>query len=132
MWGIGPNAGVDTTWYLGKSFFISGLFSASALYSYFRVNEASIVTTHPEESLFLTEKYHRFIPNLQWRLGLGWNRYFKNKQQRVDVGLAYEALYYFRLNQMLGLNEFQNTIRAQSISEDISMYGVTFNIQYSF
>ncbi|MEI8300449.1 MAG: Lpg1974 family pore-forming outer membrane protein [Chlamydiota bacterium] len=132
MWGIGPNAGIDTTWYLGKNFSILGLFSVSTLYSYFRVNEKSIVTTHPELSLQLTEKHHRFIPNLQWRLGLGWNRYFSNRQRRVDLSLAYESLYYFRLNQMFTLSEFQNTFRAQGLSEDISMYGVTFNFQYSF
>ncbi len=132
MWGIGPNAGIDSTWYLGKNFFISGLFSASALYSYFRVNQTSTVTTHPESSLLLTEKNHRFVPNLQWKLGLGWNRYFSNKQRRIDLSLAYEALYYFRLNQMFALSEFQNTFRAQGLSEDVSMYGVTFNAQYCF
>ena len=132
MWGIGPNIGLNTSWYLGKDFSITGLFCASTLYSYIRSFETSLVSAHPELSLQLSDKQHLFLPNLQWRLGLGWNRYFCQKTRRLDINLAYEALYYFRLNQMLFLTKFQNTFRTQNISEDVSLYGVSLKLLYSF
>lgn len=132
MWGIGPKIGVDTTWYLKNGMHVFGLFSGSLLYSYFDVYQDSNVTPSDALDLYMVEQKHRFIPTLQVSLGLGYSRYLRDKQNYLVVRLGYETSYYYRANQTLSLQEFNNTFRFTNISDDISMYGVTLSAKLYF
>ncbi|PCI92753.1 hypothetical protein COB11_06650 [Candidatus Aerophobetes bacterium] len=132
FWGIGPKAGIDTTWFLNSGFHIYGLVSTSLLYSYFEVEQFSKLTPTENFDFLMKEKKHRFIPNIQFNLGLGYSRFIRQKRNYLEFRLGYETLYYFSANQMLQLREFNGTFRFDNMSEDISMYGVTFQAKLFF
>ena len=132
MWGIGPQVGIDTDWYIGCGFHGFGLFSASLLYSYFHVKQDSFITNAPDSILFIRQKNHRFIPNMDLNLGIGWSTYLNQQKNYLEIKLGYEAQYYWRLNEMLSLYEFKNSIRMQNIAEDVALYGVTLQVKVFF
>lgn len=132
MWGMGPQVGIDTNWYIGKGFHGFGLFSTSLLYSYFQVKQDSFITISQDNDLFITQKNHRFIPNIDLNLGIGWSSYLNDKKNYLEINLGYEAQYYWRLNEMLSLYELRDSIRMQNIAEDIAIYGVTLEVKVFF
>lgn len=132
MWGIGPKVGIDSTWYLKNNLHVFGLFSGSLLYSYFDVYQDSNLTPSDNLDFYMMEQKHRFIPTLQLSLGLGYSTYLREKQNFLVVRLGYETCYYYRANQTLSLQEFNNTFRFTNVSDDISMYGVTLSAKLYF
>lgn len=132
MWGIGPQAGIDSNWYIGKGFHGFGLFSASLLYSYFHVKQDSFITSNQDNNLSVSQKNHRFIPNMDLNLGLGWSSFLNEKKNYLEINLGYEAQYYWRLNEMLSLYEFKDSFRVQNIAEDVAVYGVTLEVKLFF
>lgn len=132
MWGMGPQLGIDTNWYLGRGFHGYGLFSASLLYSYFQVKQDSFVSSFNNMGLFIRQRNHRFIPNMNFNLGLGWSSYLNQQKNYLEIKLGYEAQYYWKLNEMLTLYEFNSSIRTQNIAEDVAMYGVTLQVKVFF
>lgn len=132
VWGIGPKAGFESSWYLNHGFNVFGLFSASLIYGYFQVEEDSKITPTSENDFIIRDSFHRFIPNVQFYLGLGYGTYFKDDRYFLDLKLGYECQYYWRMNQMISLQRFDNSYRYANISEDVSLHGVTLKIKLSF
>lgn len=132
FWGIGPKAGIDTTWHLYNGLQLYGNVAGSLLYSYFKVEEYSILTPTRDHDFLMKDKKHLFVPNIQFNLGIGYSSFIREKRNYISFRLGYETLYYFRANQMLNLTEFNNTFRFDNMSEDVSMYGVTFSAKLYF
>jgi len=132
MWGIGPEVGLDTTWYVGKGCHVNGLCTASILYSYFNVKQHSYTTPSEAFNVFLSDKHHQFVPNMQCALGLGWSRFLNDKKNYLSFDINYETQYYWQMNQTLFLYEFKDTFRVQNMSADIAFYGVSAQIKLFF
>lgn len=132
LWGIGPKAGFDSTWYLDHGFNVFGLFTASLVYGYFDVEQSSEVSLSNEDSFRIQDTFHRFVPNIQFCLGLGYGKYILQNRYYVDAKLGYEGLYFWRANQMMNLQRFNDSFRYESLSEDVSMHGVTLKLQVVF
>jgi hypothetical protein len=132
MWGIGPQLGMDTHWYIGNGFHGFGLFSASLLYSYFQIKQDAFVTPSEAMDLFIRQSMHRFIPNMNLSLGMVWSRYLNQKKNYLELSLVYETQYYWKLNETFTLYQFNDSLRTQNSREDVALYGVTFQINFFF
>lgn len=132
VWGIGPQAGVNTQWYLGGGCHVTGLFSASLLYSYVQAKQHSYVTPSSGMDFFVTQKNHQFIPNMQCNVGLGWSRFLNESKNYLVLDVNYETQYYWHLNQTLSLYEFKDTFRVEQAAADIALYGVTVRVKVFF
>ncbi len=132
MWAIGPKAGFDSNWYLGNGFEVFGLFTASLIYGYFQVSEESKVTPSSSQDFSIRDRFHRFVPNVGFYLGLGYGSYFYDNKCFIDLKLGYECQYFWRANQSLRLQTFNNSYRYDNLSEDLSIHGVTFKLGIAF
>ncbi len=130
-WGIGARAGINSKWHLGDGWYLGGLFSAALLYGFFDIEHREKVTPNRQDRISLEDNKHRFIPMVQWRFGLGYGSYFNQKENYIDVGIAYEGMYWWRQNQMIKVYEY-TALRYDNFSEDLSMHGITFSARLYF
>lgn len=132
LWGMGPKAGFESTWYLNKGFNIFGSLSASLVYGYFQIKEDSSVTPTTNYNFIIKDKFHRFVPNVQFFLGLGYGSYIKEERYFVNLTMGYECQYYWRANQMVNLQRFNDSYRYENLSEDVSFHGAVLKLHVVF
>lgn len=131
FWGIGVQSGVNSKWHLDQNFYLGGLLSGAILYGFFDIEHNEKVTPSSNSSIRLDDNKHRFMPTVQWRLGLGYGTYFNQKEYYLDVGIFYEGIYWWRQNQMIKVYEYM-ALRYDNVSEDVSMHGLTFSARLYF
>lgn len=131
FWGLGPRAGVNSKWYLTNGFSVVGNIAGSLLYGYYKVQHEENDTGSLSHSIDLTGNMHRFCPNAQMFLGLGYDKYIYNDKQHIGVSLGWEIQYYWRVNQMIASEDYQ-VLKYSRYSEDAAMYGVTLDIRWDF
>lgn len=132
FWGLGPRAGVNSKWHLGKSFSIFGNIAAAVLYGKFDVDHRERFSAVEDRRIKLSANRHAFSPNLQMQLGLRYDGYFKNNKHHLGIGLGYEAQYWWRQNQILKINDDRNVIKYDRYSEDVNIYGLTLDVTWDF
>ncbi len=125
-WGIGLRGGVNSKWHLLDGWYFGGLFSGAILYGFYDIEHREKVTPSPRDKIHLEDNKHRFVPMVQWRLGIGHGRYFNQKEYYLDLGVYYEGMYWWRQNQMLRVYEY-SALRYDNYSEDLTMHGLTFS-----
>lgn len=131
FWGIGPRAGITTRWHLGDNFHIHGTADGALLYGFFDVEHREKLSNDNTQRIDIEDNKHRFSPTVHMQFGLDWGRYINPKQNYINLSVSYEAQYWWSQNQMLRTYEF-NAHRFESISEDMSLHGVTFSVQLHF
>lgn len=130
-WGLGLRGGVNSTWHLGEGFYLHGLFAGALLYGYFDIDHREKLTANPYDTIKLEDNKHRFIPTVQWRMGIGYGIYLSEKKYFIEIGIAYEGQYWWSLNQMINIYEY-NAYRYDNLSDDVSMHGITFMGRWYF
>ncbi len=131
FWGIGPELGIGSNWYIGNGFYVEGDLAASFVYGLFDVTYKDKISPSDTTFVNLKQQFHQFSPIMQFSLGLGWGTYVNQCKQFIDVSLAYEGEYWFRQNQTIQV--FSSTLsRYQNVSEDISMHGATLSVKVHF
>jgi hypothetical protein len=131
FWGIGPEMGVDSKWYLCNGFSIFGAASGSLLYGYFKVYHEEEHSADEDNYVSISAPLHRFVPNAQISLGLAYDRYFNDDKQHFGATLGWETIYYFRANQFIQLTDASSR-RYAHVSEDVSFQGVTLHLRLDF
>lgn len=127
--GTGARLAFGTQWHLiyGLSFLMNG--GGSLLYGKYEVKHTEILT--PMSSIHLHGNTHLFSPQVDFSLGLGWDLYTKG--YHFGISLNYEALYLWRQNQALQLDDtVQNRLQVVRYADDITFYGVTFKAKLEF
>lgn len=154
FWGVGPQAGIDTSLYLGDGFSIIGEVAGSILYGFFKTSmKQDFPITNQDHSISTLNKvkhrFHRFVPFVQIFLGLKWHTYLNNHRQFLQLKAGYEAQYYWSINQMLttgevlsnsgGVRQGEQAVNLLGsrtaftpISEDLSLYGITGEVRLDF
>lgn len=130
-WGIGLRGGIESKWHLGQGVYLQGLFAGALLYGFFTIDHREKLTPSLEEKVKLSDNKHRFIPTIQWRMGIGWGRSFHKRKYYLNIGAAYEGMYWWRLNQMIKIYEY-NAYRYDNFSDDLSMHGFTLMARWYF
>jgi len=130
-WGVGTKGGVNTRWFIGNGWHIDALIAGALLYGYFDIEHCERVTPSPLDHIKLEDNKHRFVPMIQWRLGLSWGSYFNRKQNYLNLSAAYEGMYWWRQNQMLKIYEY-TAVRYDNFAEDLSMHGLTLSVKLYF
>lgn len=110
-WGIGARTGVNSKWHLLDGWYLKGMLSGAVLYGFFDIEHREKVTPSQEDRIKIDDNKHRFVPMVQWQFGIGWGTYFNQKENYLDLGIAYEGMYWWRQNQMLKVYEYSSKIR---------------------
>lgn len=144
FWGLGPQIGINSKWFLGNRFSLFNDLAGSILYGYFQTNYRESIP--PDNVQFSygkiiknRSKYHRFVPYIRLYAGLGWERYLNCDKQHIALKFGYEVQYYWRANQMSQIEDTSNPagsfslrILSQQLSEDVMLYGFTSEFRLDF
>jgi len=149
IWGIGPEVGTHFSWFLCNQFSITATAEAALVHSYFKVRHKAEYFVSPvgfpsvSSEALLHGSIHSFIPYGRLLLGFGWDKTFYEDTKTLSLSLSYEVNYFWRASQMLNQKTsdpspisitFAESTRLliSRFAEDLQLYGVTFQVQYSF
>lgn len=137
FWGIGPKAGLDTSWALfcGISFY--GNIDASILYGRFDLKQSEVVRltglNNPITYLDIDHNnYHLSRVNLDLEIGLKWECLLFSNCCNLLIQAGWENLYFFGQNQFM---RFQTTTFPginTSNQGDLSYQGLTLKASLTF
>ncbi len=133
FWGIGPRAGLEGSWFLGRHFSLFGAINGALLWGQFetkdieRTRAVGISITQVD----IKDNFHRLVPNAQLATGIGWDSNIANDRFHLGIRLAYEFQYWWRQNQFL--NEEQILFFGlQHESRDMTLNGATLDVRFDF
>lgn len=130
--GVGPKLGFDSKWYLGHKFSVFGNISTALVYGHFDVSHQEYYSLLEDTNeISLNGDTNRFAPNSVYELGLSYDTYLNDNKQHLSLALGFEGQYWFRVNQMLKIDDFA-VLKFERFSEDVSFHGVTFKIRLDF
>lgn len=137
FFGLGPRAGAYTNWHICNCFSVFGNVTAALLYGNFDVlhkNDYSRLKCL--NAIKLVDKFHAFIPNLEFQIGVQFDRYFNEDMNHARVQINLDSQYFWRVNQMLRANQLLSlgspVANYSHISEDLGMYGITATLRLDF
>lgn len=132
FWGIGPRAGVETTWYFGEHFSLFGGVSGALLWGDFDVREKEKLTGEVSRKLTNGDgDFNAMVPNAKAILGLQWDTNFSENCHHIGIKLGYEFQYWWRQNQMLNIYNPSYPIYERE-SADLSLSGLTLDFRFDF
>jgi hypothetical protein len=130
LWELGPRAGMNSGWLLGKGFRMEGDLGFSLLY-------ANIRTRHKEKgwigppatSDILAQKSRTHSqglrPNVDIGAGFGWGSYFNHQKEHIDFLAKYEFLCFWDNNNL------SSNLGAGGMS-NLYFQGLTFTAKLDF
>jgi hypothetical protein len=132
FWGLGPRFGFDSKWYVGNGFSLFGKLSGALIYGYHDVDHKEKMSNNPDvRKIHLHANKHGFAPNANMQLGVRYDTYVNDNKQHVSLGLAFEAEYYFKINQMLQIRDQSNDTFNRP-GYEASMHGLTLDFKFDF
>lgn len=139
VWGIGPRAGLDSTYYFADHWSFQGGLSGSLVLGNFRArqkllgfNGADHLKVHVKDSSAMIRA------NLDGYLGIGWDMYFNNNNNRVYVAILCDTSYWFGINQFMDLNvnsatlPVSGSVGVDKRHGDLAFFGGTVHFQMDF
>jgi len=127
--GTGPRIGLGTQWHLFYGLNFIAEIGASLLYGKYDVKHKEVLP--PISEINLKGNTHLFSPQVDFSLGLGWDLYTSG--YHFGVSLSYEALYLWRQNEALMLEDAEMLhLKVARYADDITFYGVTLKVKIEF
>lgn len=145
IWGIGPRIGLDLNFYVSSEWAFVGGFAGSLLCTHYNVKEkfyGDALTGSTLDPIYLTlrQKNNLGRANLDAYFGVEWSHWFNSNNNRISIGLAFEAQQWFNLNQFFSL-DFLNggggranvaNVAVNKNHGDLSLVGGTVHLQVDF
>lgn len=129
-WGVGVRAGLDTEWWLGSGFNLTGMAAASILYSKFDVSQDLAAAVHGYQ---IDDEFYHNTPNFEIHLGLTWGTNFNKQRHRFSLGAAYEFHYWWDMNRFRRFTAGNGTLMNDVVSRgDLTMNGVRIRAMFDF
>ena len=104
-WGVGPMAGVASSWMLGYD--VSVVAETYLALTYGQAESYSDTTSYDPDNADLTlsavisNEFYQFSPDLYFQLGLEWGKNFDDDTKAFALRIAYENDYYFQVNKTI-------------------------------
>ncbi len=118
-WIVGPKAGVNGKWLLGKGFRFFGDCTAALLYQRFHIHPLQETDFFQSDTNYIESHQRRTLltPYAAMDLGFGYGAYFAKNKWHIDIALLYEFQIYWEQNHLRYLNNDLN------VSETLRGYG---------
>ena len=125
-WMIGPKAGIDTQWLLGKNFLFLGNLAASILYTHYNISQidTNIYDENSNDLYTLTRaaKRNRLRPILDIIGGFSWGKYFGKDFYHIDLAVTYDFSMFWE----------QEMTYSDTIYGDLYIHGLTATMRFDF
>lgn len=134
-WAVGPRAGVDTNWIVGRGFRFFGNANADLLYTKYKIQDKTnfVATATGTNEFFVSEEHSiNLRTHLDLELGLGWGSYFDNNNWHIDLSAAYGFQVFFDQN-MFG-NYLSASMPGRALTPIGNLYaqGLTATVRFDF
>lgn len=126
FWGIGPRAGMNTTWHLCNNFTLIGNASGSLVYSNFRLTRDQEYSTALKYDRYLTHNFHRFTPMGQMQLGFGYDKYTTDCKQHFGAFLVWDIQYWWGMSRKI------DPVTFGTVDHNLNLQGVTLGFKLDF
>jgi hypothetical protein len=129
--GIGPRAGVNSSWQFSETWSLYGDFAGSLLWSQFlqhRKDTSETLAAIPiPRVVFLNINNHlnTCIPVLEFALGLRWETWFSDDDYHVLLQAGFEEQIWFNYNHIL-------TTQKEASSGNLTTQGLTARFRFDF
>jgi len=140
--GAGLRAGTDLSYALGCGFGILGKASMALLAGSHDVKYKANKSEIPASNIRVDADIRRFVPNIQFFLGVSYDKNINKNCNHIAVSLGYETQYWWRMNQTItfdnvsanagGPNGSNGPNNFQRETEDIGIHGVTLDVRFDF
>lgn len=114
---LGPKAGVGSRWHFGPSISMYGNIGAALMFGYQKGDDEVSYDLRPNNMVDLNYNFHRLIPNVEFELGLVYDKYIMNDTQHCSISLGYENQYFWN---------------ASYDETGFGTYGVTLKVRWDF
>jgi hypothetical protein len=135
QWGVGPRAGLNTTWSFACSGFqLYGNLATALLYGKVNKTQVSISQGTPNiVSGSFSNRQHvwRAIPNVQMFLGLGWGTCFNCNKMYFAAKVGWESNYYWNM-QNFAWGSIGTAPTVLGGSHALSLNGLTVDFKFDF
>lgn len=137
FWGVGPKAGINTTWGSWCGFSIFGAMDLALLYGKFNLTQKETIAFSDDvpATTFLDIKCNRFHltrANLGLILGLQWHRRGRDGRYDICLSAGWEHQYLFGQNQLMRFSDDINPGVNTAVQGDLSTQGLTVAASFSF
>lgn len=125
FWGIGPRAGIASTWHLGLGFSINGDVTAEVLTGKFDISNRSQGNGSTTLQTNVTSDFYSYRPQFFYDLGLGYDAYFNDAQQHLAIRANWETQVWMNQLYLFSESFWVNT-------GDLMLSGLTFKVLVDF
>lgn len=140
FWGVGPRFGTHFIYYFENRFSFLANLSASLLVGGQKlknnqgVNSLSSLTGPATRNTHSHDNLNVIRTNLEGMVGLGWEKWMRNRTVRIAPSVCLEGSLWFAMNQLYNIyptaSQFDNVeSRRQG---NLGLMGVSFNLQVDF
>ena len=136
-WGVGPRVGTDLAYNFGAGWSFLGSLSGAFLYSRYKIKEKTdgVSATAPT-SLLVKDADNLLRTNLETSIGLGWEKWVRNKTVRIAPSFLFETSQWFAFNNWLFTSlpssTFDIELQAERKNGDLGFMGFTVNLQIDY
>ena len=129
--GLGPRVGLDSKWHLGAGVSLFGNVNGALVFGAFDVDHEEQFSGDPKKHLELNSNQRAFSPTTHMHLGLRYDTYLHNCTQHLGIGLGFEAQHWWKQAQRFKV-EGNAKSRMDYATNDLSLYGMTLDVKWSF
>jgi hypothetical protein len=137
-WAVGPRAGLNSSWMIGKGLRFFGNGSADILFtkyshlSWHQNGTTAAGVTIPKGLSIVEQHGANYLRcHLDLELGFGWGMYFANNRSHVDLSAGYSFQVFFAQNMF---REFTDDITYHSLTPngDLYIHGARGTVRFDF
>lgn len=137
FWGVGPDLGLESKWFIGNGFNLFGSMAGALLWSDFHVRQKQ---TNSLDAVGLTTNslpysghfdLHTVTAMTQMQIGVGYETNLYHNQYHLAINARYEQQYFWGQNQMPYFPSDTN-YKYKRLSEDLSLQGLTVDVRFDF
>lgn len=132
--GLGPRAGVNTNWMLGRGVRIYGNGELDILcteYTKLRAHQESSETTASHYTVRQNDAF-RLKTHLEMVLGFGWGCDFGKSNRRIDLSADYGFQVFFNQNMFRNFESDQNIGKSISPNGNLYIQGLTATLRLDY
>ena len=144
FWGVGPRIGADLSLHLGRHWSLlstfGGSFFAGRSHVQEKIDGSVIIVASPssmEEKIKTKDSILR--SNLDASIGLGWEKWVRNKTVRIAPSLVFEVSEWFAIKRWVDAHSVQSAdifappaVQSHRRYSDLGLMGFNINLQIDF
>ena len=131
-WFLGPQAGVETNWFLAEGFRFFSNASSALFYQHFSLLAKEYEIKNPiTYTTNASDKLDCINASISLAMGFGWGKYFNYNNLHFDVQAGYEMQLFWNQNQMRSfVEELKNKVYSKP--GNLTPHGFTLTMRLDF